>query len=304
MMIVTIAWMTCLIMSVAGVMEAEPYPAGKKTMEGAVGVSRNRMKFYINENNGENHTGKADSITVGSRDRNKPITMEEVKILSAKNNLTLDDLYTYNNRQIGRGYSYYTFAYKGEDYTLDIYESDYAEIEGVRLVRQSDKLSIDIRNGNIDHLLSSEVSVWDYLSLQLPEGMEIGTYDMYMTGFGGSRIDNNATAEEEIPCGKIRLMHGDKLTFADGNITNVSFYDNCFSMLKKDNINTLEVPCLFMDFREEEEPATEWWAAYFAKEDAADIGYLIELRKDFFTREEVQNVIESVQFCERAFGNG
>lgn len=94
------------------------------------------------------------------------------------------------------------FTYQGEDYTLDIYESEQGEIEGVRLVRQNDYLSIDIRNGNIEHLLSSEVSVQDYLTLQLPEGMSIGTYDMYMTGFGGSRIDNEATVAEKILVGK------------------------------------------------------------------------------------------------------
>jgi hypothetical protein len=231
----------------------------------------------------------------------KAITMDEVKKLSAKKNLTLDDLYMYNKIQSGKGYSYYMFTYQGEDYTLDIYESEQGEIEGVRLVRQNDYLSIDIRNGNIEHLLSSEVSVQDYLTLQLPEGMSIGTYDMYMTGFGGSRIDNEATVAEKNPCGKIRLMHGDVLTFTDGRITNIHFYDNCFYIVSMNSIDNLSAPCIFMELKEEE--TTEWWAAYFAKEDVTDIGYLIELRKDIFTKEEAKRVIESVQFCERAFGN-
>ena len=31
---------------------------------------------------------------------------------------------------------------------------------------------------------------------------------------------------EEIPCGKIRLMHGDTPVFADGKLTDIAFNDN------------------------------------------------------------------------------
>lgn len=125
--------------------------------------------------------------------------MDEVKKLSAKKDLSLTDLYVYSNRkETEQGFAYYAFSYDGVEYTLDIYTTEQGELEGVRLVRRSDYLSIDIRNGNIDHLLTSDVSVADYLTVELPQGMAVGAYDMYMPDFGGSRIDTEETKNEEI----------------------------------------------------------------------------------------------------------
>lgn len=229
--------------------------------------------------------------------------MDEVKKLSAKKGLSLTDLYAYSDRkETELGFAYYAFSYDGVEYTLDIYTTEQGELEGVRLVRRSDYLSIDIRNGNIDHLLTSDVSVADYLTVELPQGMAVGAYDMYMPDFGGSRIDTEETKNEEIPCGKIRLMHGDTPVFADGKLTDIDFNDNNLYAVTKESISDLPVPCLFMELTEDGDTETEWWAAYFAKEGVSDIGYLVQLKKDCFTKEEALDAVKSVQFAERAFG--
>ena len=229
--------------------------------------------------------------------------MDEVKKLSVKKGLSLTDLYAYSDRkETEQGFAYYAFSYDGVEYTLDIYTTEQGELEGARLVRRSDYLSIDIRNGNIDHLLTSEVSVADYLTVELPQGMAVGAYDMYMPDFGGSRIDMEETKNEEIPCGKIRLMHGDTPVFADGKLTDIDFNDNNLYAVTKESISDLPAPCLFMELTEDGDTETEWWAAYFAKEGVSDIGYLVQLKKDCFTKEEALDAVKSVQFAERAFG--
>ena len=237
------------------------------------------------------------------KDEQYEITMDEVKKLSAKKDLSLTDLYAYGDRkETEQGFAYYAFSYDGVEYTLDIYTKEQGELEGARLVRCSDYLSIDIRNGNIEHLLTSDVSVADYLTVELPQGMAVGAYDMYMSDFGGSRIDTEETKNEEIPCGKIRLMHGDTPVFADEKLTDIAFNDNNLYAVTKESISDLPAPCLFMELTEDGDTETEWWAAYFAKEGVSDIGYLVQLKKDCFTKEEALDVVKSVQFAERTFG--
>lgn len=237
------------------------------------------------------------------KDEQYEITMDEVKKLSTKKDLSLTDLYAYSDRkETEQGFAYYAFSYDGVEYTLDIYTTEQGELEGARLVRRSDYLSIDIRNGNIDHLLTSDVSVADYLTVELPQGMAVGAYDMYMPDFGGSRMDTEETKNEEIPCGKIRLMHGDTPVFADGKLTDIDFNDNNLYAVTKESISDLPASCLFMELTEDGDTETEWWAAYFAKEGVSDIGYLVQLKKDCFTKEEALDAVKSVQFTERAFG--
>ena len=132
--------------------------------------------------------------------------------------------------------------------------------------------------------------------------MAVGAYDMYMPDFGGSRMDTEETKNEEIPCGKIRLMHGDTPVFADGKLTDIDFNDNNLYAVTKESISDLPASCLFMELTEDGDTETEWWAAYFAKEGVSDIGYLVQLKKDCFTKEEALDAVKSVQFAERAFG--
>lgn len=277
--------------------ELNPYFDGSISAQEAAERLQNRVQLYLNERQNEEKTDGQ------SKDEQYEITMDEVKKLSAKKDLSLTDLYAYSDRkETEQGFAYYAFSYDGVEYALDIYTTEQGELEGARIVRRSDYLSIDIRNGNIDHLLTSDVSVADYLTMELPQEMAVGAYDMYMPDFGGSRIDTEETKNEEIPCGKIRLMHGDTPVFADGKLTDIAFNDNNLYAVTKESISDLPAPCLFMELTEDGDTETEWWAAYFTKEGVSDIGYLVQLKKDCFTKEEALDVVKSVQFTERAFG--
>lgn len=46
---------------------------------------------------------------------------------------------------------------------------------------------------------------------------------------------------EEIPCGKIGLMHGDTPVFADGKLTDIAFNDNNLYAVTKESISDLPV---------------------------------------------------------------
>ncbi len=277
--------------------ELNPYFDGSISAQEAAERLQNRVQLYLNERQNEEKTDGQ------YKDEQYEITMDEVKKLSAKKDLSLTDLYAYSDRkETEQGFAYYAFSYDGVEYALDIYTTEQGELEGARLVRRSDYLSIDIRNGNIDHLLTSDVSVADYLTVELPQKMAVGAYDMYMPDFGGSRIDTEETKNEEISCGKIRLMHGDTPVFADGKLTDIAFNDNNLYAVTKESISDLPVPCLFMELTEDGDTETEWWAAYFTKEGVSDIGYLVQLKKDCFTKEEALDAVKSVQFTERAFG--
>ena len=277
--------------------ELNPYFDGSISAQEAAERLQNRVQLYLNERQNEEKTDGQ------YKDEQYEITMDEVKKLSAKKDLSMTDLYAYSDRkETEQGFAYYAFSYEGVEYTLDIYTTEQGELEGARLVRRNDYLSIDIRNGNIDHLLTSDVSVVDYLTMELPQEMAVGAYDMYMPDFGGSRIDTEETKNEEIPCGKIRLMHGDTPVFADGKLTDIAFNDNNLYAVTKESISDLPAPCLFMELTEDGDTETEWWAAYFTKEGISDIGYLVQLKKDCFTKEEALDAVKSVQFTERAFG--
>ena len=212
--------------------ELNPYFDGSISAQEAAERLQNRVQLYLNERQNEEKTDGQ------SKDEQYEITMDEVKKLSAKKDLSLTDLYAYSDRkETEQGFAYYAFSYDGVEYALDIYTTEQGELEGARLVRRSDYLSIDIRNGNIDHLLTSDVSVADYLTVELPQKMAVGAYDMYMPDFGGSRIDAEETKNEEIPCGKIRLMHGDTPVFVDENLIDIAFNDNNLYAVTKESIS-------------------------------------------------------------------
>lgn len=62
---------------------------------------------------------------------------------------------------------------------------------------------------------------------------------------------------EEIPCGKIRLMHGDTPVFVDENLIDIAFNDNNLYAVTKESISDLPAPCLFMELTEDGDTETE-----------------------------------------------
>lgn len=235
----------------------------------------------------------------------QPISIEEVKRLSRLADLTLSEVYAYAELQkSGLGFAYYEFTYAGKEYQLDIYETAQGELEGVRLVDCETMLSIDIRTGNVEHLIENTVSMEDYFTLDLPEGLSVGAYDIYMMDFGGSRIDSDQTQDTELPCGKVRIVHAVEPVVVEGQLKDVSYANNNVYFQKKESLTQLPYPCLLtlMSVEESKDTTADWWGAYFAKEGCEDICYLVQFRADLFSKEEVIAILETITFSERAFG--
>lgn len=280
------------------------YNADKNMYEGAymfweAGFTDVRIEMEKSENKAEPLPEKQPVDATASI-----LSMEEVKKLSETEDLTIEEVCAYPDlKESELGFSYYEFMFEGKTYTLDIYETSRGGLEGARLVDRESLLSIDIRTGNVEHLIQNTVSIEDYLSLKLPEGLSIGAYDMYISDFGGARIDSDLTRDEEQPCGMIRIMHGMKPAISGGVLKDVTAANNNVSFLEKESITGLAYPCLLtlMSVETDREHTVEWWGAYFAEEGCEDICYLVQFRADLFSREEVEAILKTISFTERAF---
>ena len=119
------------------------------------------------------------------------ITMEQIIDCSNRKNLLLEDLMIWNGLQESglaaesyRQY-YYDFVYKENPYRLEFRSDADNTLLFARLADMQTMLSIDIRTGNVEHLIDQTVSMTDYLSCDLPERVSLGTYDVFLGHFGG-----------------------------------------------------------------------------------------------------------------------
>ncbi|MGN0431337.1 MAG: hypothetical protein ACI4EQ_03175 [Lachnospiraceae bacterium] len=246
----------------------------------------------------------ADLGTYAVEDANSDLMKPEISIdairqLSEKENLTVEDVSGWNGVQsMGENGFYYEFLHEGKTYRLDIVGDEGGNLKSARLVDMATYLSIDIRTGSIDNLLSNTVSMSDYLTSALPDGWTIGEYDIYLGGhFGGSQILDS----QENPVGDILIMHGLNPTFSEDELINIDTYDNNVSLLTKESLMQCEIPCILTIMTEEKDGMeTEYRCAYFAKE-GCDICYQIKVRSDCISEEEMIALLETVTFAERAF---
>lgn len=228
-----------------------------------------------------------------------PISMEDIIVLSEKENLTVEDVTEWSDIQFtGTNGFYYEFLYEGAPYRLDIIQNSDGSLASVRLVDMNTYLSIDIRTGSIDNLLTNAVSIADYLTVSLPDGWTVGDYDIYLGGhFGGSQIlDKQGNL-----VGNILIMHGLKPVFSGNDLIDIGTYDNNVFIQEKEALTQIYAPCILTLMSEESEGVKrEYRCAYFAKE-GCDIYYQIKVNSDYISDEEMIDLLETVVFTERAF---
>lgn len=157
------------------------------------------------------------------------ITMEQIIDCSNREKLLAEDLMIWNGLQESsltaesyRQY-YYDFVYEENPYRLEFRSGEDNTLLFARLVDMQTMLSIDIRTGNIEHLIDQTVSMADYLSCDLPERVSMGAYDVFLGHFGGV----NLQIGEEV-CGSILILDGSRVkpVISGGRITGVSEYEN------------------------------------------------------------------------------
>ena len=235
------------------------------------------------------------------------ITMEQIIACSNREKLLAEDLMIWNGLQESsltaesyRQY-YYDFVYEENPYRLEFRSDADNTLLLARLVDMQTMLSIDIRTGNIEHLINQTVSMADYLSCDLPERVALGAYDVFLGHFGGVNLEIG----EEV-CGSILILDGSRVkpVISGGKITKVSEYENNIYHKEAEEIACPAAPAILTLMEvEEDEETTEYYSVYFA-EGECNYCYNIRLRTDLFTKEEVLEIINSVEPEGRSFCHG
>lgn len=235
----------------------------------------------------------------------KELTLDTIRLLAKKEELCLQDLLIWENLcesflSSSEKYYYYTISEEGKTYRLDFSTRQNGELGFVRLIDMETMLSIDIRTGNIEHLLNNSVTMEDYLTFAFPEKILAGAYDLYAGDFGGCRltlVDGNAS----MSCGGIYILNGDRVNphIVSGKLLAVADYDNHIYHSEKEELSLKQCPALLtlMSVEEENEEIVEYYSVYFAQE-SDFYCYNLRLRADLFTKEEVTEIAATVQLVD------
>lgn len=234
------------------------------------------------------------------------LTMDKIKLLAEKEELSLQDLLVWEGLQesslsgTSEKHYYYTFLEENKEYRLDFSTRQDGQLGFVRLVDMQTMLSIDIRTGNIEHLLCNEVLMEDYLTFAFPEGILVEDYDLYAGHFGGcslTLVGENGT----MPCGGIYILNGDRVSpsIVSGEMLAVAHYDNNIYHSEEERLSIEQCPALLtlMSVEEENGESTQYYSVYFAQE-SDFYCYNLRLRADLFTKEEVIEIAQTVQFAD------
>ena len=229
------------------------------------------------------------------------LTMDKIKLLAEKGELSLQDLLGWEGlSESSSSLCYYTILEENKEYRLDFSTGQDGQLGFVRLVDMQTMLSIDIRTGNIEHLLCNEVLMEDYLTFAFQEEILVGDYDLYAGHFGGcslTLVGENGT----VPCGGIYILNGDRVSpsIVSGELLAVAHYDNNIYHSEKERLSIEQCPALLtvMSVEEENGESTQYYSVYFAQE-SDFYCYNLRLRADLFTKEEVIEIAQTVQFAD------
>ena len=236
--------------------------------------------------------------------------MDKIKLLAEKEELCLQDLLVWDGLQesslsslsgTSEKHYYYTVFEEGKECRLEFSSRSDGQLGFVRLVDMQTMLNIDIRTGNIEHLLCNEVRMEDYLTFAFSEEILVEDYDLYTGHFGGcslTLVDENGT----VPCGGIYILNGDWVSpsIVSGEMLAVAHYDNNIYHSEKERLSIEQCPALLtlMSVEEENGESTQYYSVYFAQE-SDFYCYNLRLRADLFTKEEAIEIAQTVQFADR-----
>ena len=160
------------------------------------------------------------------------MSIEEVITLSKKTNLNLKDLYYFKGAVIDRTPSsseinimYYPFTQSNINFRLRIISGkNDGTLIHTFLTRMDNNMEVDIRNGNIEHVVFGTVSMADYLRCELPEDLSEGPFIPYMdASAGGNYLFLNG---ETAAVGGIEYYHNLNPYFEDGYLAKVDSISN------------------------------------------------------------------------------
>lgn len=171
----------------------------------------------------------------------KELTMEEVKELPHKSEVTLeefeeysDGVYeTFSDENALNGYLKFALSYEGEDYELQIsYMLEDHTIESIGLVRTETGEMILLRsepkyeqNQDVESFLNSHAKLSDYVQYQLPDGLSesgflagVGSRGGHIFYFAGEETIKSTLAMEWGAPGGIMFLDQEQVTFHNGRL--------------------------------------------------------------------------------------
>ena len=245
------------------------------------------------------------------------MSIEEVIKLSKKTNLNLKDLYYFKGAVIDRTPSsseinimYYPFTQSNINFRLRIISGkNDGTLIHTFLTRMDNNMEVDIRNGNIEHVVFGTVSMADYLRCELPEDLSEGPFIPYMdASAGGNYLFLNG---ETAAVGGIEYYHNLNPYFEDGYLAKVDSISNHSSygeFLPGNESNQVfirvddsEIPCLYTSytFYEDNREENKWYA--FWTEEKADRVYAFYLDSNEYGLDEFLSIVKTFHFNDNAF---
>lgn len=156
----------------------------------------------------------------------------------------------------------------------------------------------DIRSGNWQHILSGAVTMDDYLTVTLPEGLSQSSYCYWMGSRGGAAILNEKEAAD-LSLLEQAGMFADNPVSGGIEIWGAGEFGQGLETIKELEPLTLDGGVTLKRALLQTNAGTKWYAAYTEAE-GSSISYCFYLRANQFTEEEFLQASGSIQLQEHA----
>ncbi len=256
------------------------------------------------------------------------ITVKEVFELNEKgNSITLSDFQLfidyatqddiYNRIKIA-------LAYRNTDYELQIkYNTIDNTLSEVLLIYLATGESIDIRTNSVEEFFNKNTDMKNYLTYKLPSELKDNEYDPQLDGLGGNTFIsdslNNSKLEDvgdDIPngwtaLGGVEMYYKNNYLFENGILKDVTLPWNHSTFINDvEPVEGCETQAILRsvshdlntgaDITNAEPTTSEYWYVFFAKENS-DISYVLYLNQEFFSKDDLIALAQTVKFSEDAF---
>jgi hypothetical protein len=231
----------------------------------------------------------------------------------------------------------FPLSFEGEEYSLDVYYwKEKSTLSSVLLTRISDSSVIQIFsddskfivNKNIETFLNTHKSMYDYLTYKLPNGLSSGTFSATIGSSGGNLFIYNNVKDIEAPnaprewlaAGGVMFYDRSLITFEKGKILTVTaMWNHSEFLTAPEHVSNCEANAVIVEVVHdlytaagieaakeagnpipEKEQTAKMWYAFFAEEDG-NIAYSLYLNENYFNKNDITALAQSVHFNYGAF---
>lgn len=269
---------------------------------------------------------EVESITTDEKineEAKEPIGLskEAVLTLAKKENLSIEDIEEYVGSidlQTGSFFENYLFDWDGipvalrviasdgsvaskpYDNILDnvvLFKQDFMDLDTQEKEMSYEGTCADIRHGDIEHIISGNIPMSDYLDIKIPNGYTLSNYKYWIGTHGGAYVfkdgdeadhgfeNSGYTAEEE-------SLGGVEIAMVSEPIKNSSAIDK-YEDIQTDGITIVN------GLYEVDATGHRYYLAYTEKENS-QITFCFYLNPNYFTEDEFKTMLSEISFRENA----